>query len=111
MGYDRDLADRIRRAVPARTAEKPMFGGLSFLVGGNMAIGVIDDRMVVRVGPDTYEDALAEPNVREMDFTGRAMRGWVYVEPKAIASDDDLASWVARGISFARSLPAKRPAG
>ena len=77
MAYNKELAARVRTALVDSSAitEKKMFGGLSFLLGGKMCCGVIDDNLVVRVGPDGYEDALAQPNARPMDFTGRPMAG------------------------------------
>ncbi len=108
MAYDEGLAERIRMALSETpdVTEKKMFGGLSFLVAGNMACGVLD-RLIVRVGKEKYADALARPHVREMDFTGRSMRGWVYVEPDGYESDADLQAWVKEGVQFAQSLPPK----
>ena len=110
MAYNKELAARVRTALVASSAitEKKMFGGLSFLLGGKMCCGVIDDNLVVRVGPDGYEDALAQPNARPMDFTGRPMAGWVYVAPEGHLNDESLAGWVMRGLDFAASL--QRPA-
>ncbi len=84
-----------------------MFGGLCFMSGGNMCFGIVGDELMVRVGPDRYEDLLAEPHAREMDFTGRALRGMVYVDPDGITEDPDLRRWLDRGLEFARSLPPK----
>jgi TfoX/Sxy family transcriptional regulator of competence genes len=81
--------------------EKKMFGGLTFMVAGRMACGVVHDELMVRVGPDGHDAALAEPHTRPMDFTGRPMRGMVYVDPAGVASDADLASWLDRAISVA----------
>lgn len=78
-----------------------MFGGLTFMVAGRMACGVVHDELMVRVGPDGHDAALAEPHTRPMDFTGRPMRGMVYVDPAGVASDADLASWLDRAISVA----------
>ncbi len=109
MAYDEALAARIRSAFEGQpgVAEKKMFGGVAFMVGGNMACGVTSDELMVRVGPDNYEDALSRPHARPMDFTGRPMRGMVYVTRRGFESDQDLAAWVESGASFARSLPAK----
>ncbi len=109
MAYDEALAARIRSAFEGQTgvAEKRMFGGVAFMVGGNMACGVTSDELMVRVGPDNYEDALSRPHARPMDFTGRPLRGMVYVSRPGFESDQDLAAWVESGASFARSLPAK----
>lgn len=109
MAYDEGLAERIRAALDgtAEVSERKMFGGLAFMVDNNMACGVLDDELMVRVGPDGYDHALARPGAREMDFTGRPMTGMVMVSGDAIAEDDDLAGWVERGAAFAGSLPPK----
>jgi TfoX/Sxy family transcriptional regulator of competence genes len=109
MAYDEGLAARVRTAL-AKTrgvAERKMFGGLCCLLQGNMFCGVVDDRLMVRVGAEDYEAALAMPHVREMDFTGRPLRGMVYVAPAGIRTERDLALWLERGMANARSLPAK----
>ena len=109
MAYDEGLAQRIREALEdvAGTAEKKMFGGLAFLVRGNMCAGVVGDELMVRVGPDAYAAALELPHAREMDFTGKPMKGLVYIDCQGIDSDADLAAWVGRGVAFAGALPAK----
>lgn len=107
MAFDQALADRIEVCLPDGATSRAMFGGLAFLVGGNMACGVIEDRLVVRVGAEAYEAALAEPDVSEMDFTGRPMTGWVYVHEEGLATEEDLAAWVQRGVAYASSLPVK----
>jgi TfoX/Sxy family transcriptional regulator of competence genes len=109
MAYDEGLAERLREAVEddPRIAEKKMFGGLCFLASGNMCFGVVGEELMVRVGPDAYEECLAESHARKMDFTGRAMKGMVYVGTQGFESDEDLEAWVKRGIAFAGSLPAK----
>jgi TfoX/Sxy family transcriptional regulator of competence genes len=103
MAYDELLAGRIRTALQSRddVVEKQMFGGLTFMIAGKMACGVVHDELMVRVGPDQRDSALAEPHTRPMDFTGRPMRGMVYVDPAGVASDSDLARWVDRATSFA----------
>ncbi len=109
MPYDENLAERVRavfQSEPGYT-ERKMFGGLCFMVGGNMAVGVTGSDLMVRPGPDNFEAALALPHARPMDFTGRPMKGFVYVESSGIATDPALAEWVERGAGFARSLPAK----
>ncbi len=109
MAYEEDLAERIRQVVmgmPGLT-EKHMFGGLSFMLQGNMACGVIKDDLVVRVGPHQYPEAVKQPHARPFDFSGRAMKGWIYVAPEGYQSDADLEMWVRQGIDFARSLPPK----
>jgi TfoX/Sxy family transcriptional regulator of competence genes len=109
MAFDEGLAQRIREELDERfgVAEKKMFGGLCFLVGGNMACGVIGEELMVRVGPDAYAASLAQPHAREMDFTGRALRGMVYVSAEGTEDDAGLSAWVSRGADFAGSLPAK----
>jgi hypothetical protein len=112
MAFDEGLAQRIREALDARSdvsevSEKRMFGGLAFLLGGNMCVGVLGDELMVRVGPRAHAEALAAPHAREMDFTGRPMRGFVYVAAEGFESDVDLDGWIARGIAFAGSLPRK----
>jgi TfoX/Sxy family transcriptional regulator of competence genes len=109
MAYDEDLASRIRRALAGRrgVSEKRMFGGLSFLVRGHMICGVVGQTLMVRVGPGAYERMLARPHVREMDFTGRPLRGMVYVDGAGVRTAKQLATWVERGIAFAGSLPPK----
>jgi len=109
MAYDEELAARIRAIVGRRSgvSEKKMFGGLAFLVGGNMFCGVVGRDLMVRVGPDAYKKTLTRPSARPMDFTGRPMKGLVYVSPEGIASADDLRAWVDQGLRFGRSLPPK----
>ena len=88
-------------------AEKKMFGGLCFLLNGNMACGINGDQLMVRVGPDGYQDALSQPHAREMDFTGRALKGFVYVDPEGLMEESELDGWVGRGAAYAGALPAK----
>ena len=109
MAYDEGLATRIRDILEdtPNVTERKMFGGLAFMVGGNMAVGIVGDDLMVRVGKDAYTDALAQPFAREMDFTGKAMQGLVYVSLEGTAEDDDLAAWISKGVGFARSLPQK----
>jgi len=103
--YDEGLAQRIREQLEDRPGltEKRMFGGIAFLVHGKMAVGIVRDDLMVRVGPDRYEAALAESHVREMDFTGRPMRGMIYVTPEGLAEDDDLRRWLGWGVAYATS--------
>jgi hypothetical protein len=82
-----------------------MFGGLAFMVGGHMCCGVIGNDLMVRVGPERLEDALARPHARVMDFTGRPSRGMVYVGAGGVGTTGAVAAWVNRGLSFVRSLP------
>jgi TfoX/Sxy family transcriptional regulator of competence genes len=107
--YDEALADRIRDVLAPRegVSERKMFGGIAFLVGGNMAVGVIGEDLMVRLDPVDAERALGEEHVRPMDFTGRPMKGMVYVGPGGTGDDDALAGWVDAGAGFAASLPPK----
>jgi TfoX/Sxy family transcriptional regulator of competence genes len=109
MAYDEDLADRVREQLADEDAvtEKEMFGGIAFLLGGNMAVGVSRNDLMVRVGKEHGDEALDEPHVRPFDMTGRPMKAWVLVAPEGVQTDAELAAWVARGVAFARSLPAK----
>ena len=109
MAYDEDLARRIREQLAAESGltEKKMFGGLAFLLDGNMAVGLSGDELMVRVGPDGADDALALPHTRPFDMTGRPMKGWILVAREGIGDNRELGTWVARGVTFARSLPPK----
>ncbi len=84
-----------------------MFGGLTFMVSGHMCCGIVGDELMVRVGPEAYEDALRQPHAREMDFTGKALKGMVYVGVEGVEQDDDLADWIGRGLAFVQTLPPK----
>ena len=109
MAYDEGLAQRLRELLEDEPgiSEKKMFGGVCFLLHGNMVCGVVKDELMVRVGPDAYEEALAEPHAREMDFTKKPMRGMVYVACEGFESDAGLEAWAKRGLVFAGSLPRK----
>ena len=109
MAYDEELAERIRRALAGRqgVSEKKMFGGIAFMLRGNMCCGIVRDDLMVRVGPERHEEALAQPHARPMDFTGRPMRGMVYVTPEGCRTDEALKRWVEQGLNFAATLPAK----
>jgi TfoX/Sxy family transcriptional regulator of competence genes len=106
MSYDEHLADRIRRHLADRTdvVEKRMFGGLCFMVGGTMCCGLTKTDLMVRVGPDQYEAALAQPHARPMDFTGRPLKGMVYVAPGGLRTEAALARWIQRGLSFVSAV-------
>ena len=110
MAYDEGLAERIREHFQGRNnvEEKKMFGGLCFMVSNHMCCGIVKDTLMARVGPDNYENCLAAKHAGEMDFTGKAMKGMVYVSPKGIESDTDLANWIDRCLTFVESLPAKK---
>jgi hypothetical protein len=110
MAYDESVAERVRGLVgdEAGLSEKKMFGGIAFLINGNMAVGVNKSDLVVRIDPGTQDAAMAEPGVREFDLSGgRPMRGWIMVEPAGYAKAAQLKRWVNRGVAFARSLPPK----
>lgn len=112
MAYDTGLAQRIREALEDRQegiSERAMFGGLAFLVDGKMFVGVQGSTLMARVGAERHEDALAVAHVREMDFTGRPMKGYVYVDPPGLQEDKDLKAWVQWCVSHVSSLPAKKP--
>ncbi len=85
-----------------------MFGGVGFLLNGNMCVGVWKDSLIARVGPDQYTDALQRPFAGEFDITGRAMKGWVLIAPEGVDADDQLTDWIQLALAFARTLPAKR---
>jgi hypothetical protein len=112
MAYDEVLAARVRAEIgfhPALT-EQQMFGGLAFMLAGNMACGIVGDELMVRTGPGCYQEALVRPHARPMEFTGRPMTGMVFVGAEGL-DDAALAGWVEMGVSFAASLPAKAPGG
>ncbi|MGH3094038.1 MAG: TfoX/Sxy family protein [Gaiellaceae bacterium] len=109
MAYDEELALRVRGLLSDRDgiSERRMFGGLSFLLHGHMFCGVLGDELVVRVGGEQSATALEQPHARPMDFTGRPLKGYVYVAAEGTAADDALRAWVDRGAEFADSLPPK----
>ena len=109
MAFSEELALRVRQSLGEQNGitERKMFGGLCFMLHGNMLGGVMGDEIIVRVGAERYEDALKQPHAREMDFTGKPMRGFVVVATAGIASDERLDDWVRRGAQFAASLPPK----
>ncbi|MAT69269.1 MAG: RNA methyltransferase [Planctomycetaceae bacterium] len=109
MPFDEVLAARVRETLGHRRglAEKKMFGGVGYMLDGNMCVGVTRDTLIVRVGLDNYEQALAAPHARPFDMTGKALRGWVMIDPPGIARDEDLQAWVAQAVEFVQTLPAK----
>lgn len=109
MAFDATLADRIRQCLSRRkgVGERTLFGCACFLLRGNVLVGVWNDSLVARVGPDEYEDALLEPHVREFDITGRPMTGWVRVGPAGVEGDEQLADWIRRATRFVSKLPAE----
>ena len=109
MAYDEGLAQRIRDLLSVRTppVEKKMFGGIAFMVRGHMCCGVIGNVLMVRVGPARHDEALKRPHARPMDFTGRPMNGYLYVDPDGLESDAELAAWLHMCEAFVRTLPPK----
>ena len=109
MPYNEALAEKVLASItsPVPTEARKMFGGIAIMVQGNMACGVIQDDLIVRVPPERYEESLMRPHVRTMDMTGRPMRGWVVVGPEATSTEVALKDWVNMGIGYALSLPAK----
>ena len=109
MAYDEQLAERVRDQLAdvQGITEKAMFGGIAFLREGNMAVGLSGDELMVRVGPEDSDDALARPHTRPFDMTGRPMKGWILVAQEGLQDDDELRAWVRRGLDFAGSLPPK----
>jgi TfoX/Sxy family transcriptional regulator of competence genes len=108
--YDEALADRIRDLLGGEEdlTEKKMFGGLAFLVGGNMAVGASGQGgLLVRVDPAESDALVATTNARPMEMRGRAMQGWLRVDSDDVRTGDELARWVERGVTYARSLPSK----
>ena len=111
MAYDQKLASRIEGFFDSldipRLQIKKMFGGVGYLLNGNMAFGIQQEKLIVRVGKDAYQKTLKQPFTSQFDLTGRPMRGWVYVESSGISDDDELLSWINQGIDFASGLPPK----
>ena len=109
MAYDEGVAERIRDYFGDRPdmVEKKMFGGIAFMHAGNMCCGVVEDILMARVGPDAYAQALERPHAREMDFTGKPLAGFIYVDPAGFSEDNELAAWIQLCESFTGSLPTK----
>ena len=109
VAYDEELAERVREVLAPRSdvSERRMFGGIAFMVGGNLACGVLGEDLIVRLGDEEGEKALAEDGVRPFDFTGKPMKGIVYVSAEGTASASCLSEWVDAGADYAASLPAK----
>lgn len=107
MVYDEALADRVRNALSTvpEVDEKKMFGGITFMVSGQMCCGVLKNDLIVKVGAEGWEDVVAQPDVRPFDFSGRPMVGMVYVAPPGLASDEALHSWIERGVQFVQHNP------
>ena len=111
MAYDEDLADRVRDVLPDGevVTEQQMFGGLAFMHGGHMFCGVVKDALMLRLGPEAADRALDQPHVRPMDFTGRPMKGMVFIDPEGLHGDA-LRQWVDAAAGYARGLPPKTAA-
>jgi TfoX/Sxy family transcriptional regulator of competence genes len=111
MAYDEALAERVRACLAREggggITERAMFGGLGFMLNGNMAVGLRGDELMVRVGPDGVADALEHAHARQSYMGERLMKGFILVGPEGVESDDDLDGWVRRGVEFAHSLPPK----
>lgn len=111
MSVDALLAERVRDELMAEAglAEKAMFGGLAFLLDGNMAVGITSTgELMVRVGADDEGEALTDPHARRFDMAGRPMKGWILVERAGLETEAELNAWVRQGVELARGLPAKR---
>lgn len=110
MAFDETVAARVRAALAdaPRVQERKMFGGLAFMVRGHMAVGVLNDELMVRVGAHAYKKALTRPHAREMDFTGRPLKGFVYVAPEGFRTDRDLGAWVKMALAFVAAHQPKK---
>jgi hypothetical protein len=110
VAFDEQLAERVRGQLVGESGlvGKAMFGGLAFLLDGDMAVGLTGNELMVRVGPDRSDAALGRPHTRPFDMTGRPMKGWILVAPDALGGEQELADWVSEGVAFARTLPPKK---
>jgi hypothetical protein len=109
VAFNEALAERVREQLARRNGvvEKRMFGGVAFLLNGNMSVGVHGDDLIVRVAPDDAPAALKKKDIRVFDMTGKPMKGWLLVGPAATKTEAALAGWVAKGVDFAGALPPK----
>lgn len=109
MPFDDRLAARVRRVLNGRSdiEEKQMFGGLAFMIRGHMAVGIVKTSLMVRVDVADQDELLERPHARPMDFTGRPMRGFLYVDAPGIATAPALKKWIAHGVDYAESKPVK----
>ncbi len=110
MAYDKGLAERLRNifADQPDVIEREMFGGLAFMVAGNMCCGVSDDRLMARVGPENYQQALSRSHTAVMDFTGKPLKGFIYIWPEGYESEEQLSEWVTQCLEFVNTLPPKQ---
>ena len=109
MAYDEKLADKVRRALAPRrdVVERKMFGGVAFMVAGHMCCGIVDERLMIRLSPEVAARYLGTSNVSAMDFTGKPLRGFLYIEPAGISSSTSLRTWITRAVQFADTGPHK----
>lgn len=109
MAYNLNLAQRIREIVYGQkdASERKMFGGICFMIGGNMVCGVVGDELMARINPEKHASALEKAHVKPMEFTGRSMKGYLFIEPEGIKTKRELAYWVNQGVRIAQSIPAK----
>lgn len=107
MAFDENLADRIRQQLQGKHvlfSEKKMMGGLTFMINNKMCVGIVKNDLMVRIGKDNYEDALLKPGCKQMDFTGKPMKGYVFVEPVGVDLDSDLEYWIELALEFNKTL-------
>ncbi len=109
MAYDEKLAARIEQHLATHDGitQRKMFGGICYMLQGNMAVGIVGSELMLRLGESGVAAALKQPHTRPMDFTGRVMKNMLYVQPEALATDKQLARWLERGLDFAATLPRK----
>ncbi len=109
MAYDEKLAERVRALLQGRKSlvEKKMFGGIGFMLRGNMCCGIAREELFIRIAPAEYDAALAKPHTRVFDFSGKPMKGWLVITPPGYKSGANLKRWVDQGVQFALSLPPK----
>jgi len=109
MAFDENLAERIRKALARKKGieERKMFGGVCFMLNGNMLVGVWKDSLIVRLGENQGEEAMLEPHVKPFDITGKPMKNWVLVKPEGIKDDGQLKDWIQRAVKFVGKMPAK----
>jgi len=107
--YSESLASRIRQTLAGRRGitEKKMFGGIGFLLNGNMCVGVSQTSLIVRLGPEQADEARRQPNVVEFDVAGRPLKGWVMIEAEGIDTDEQLTAWIQQAVEFVETLPRK----
>ena len=107
MAFDEHLADRIRQQLKSKHIvfeDKKMMGGLTFMINGKMCVGIVKDKLMARVGQDNYEESLRKPGCRPMDFTGKPMKGYVFLSPEAVDLDSDLDYWIDLSLAFNKTL-------